>query len=158
MKQSAIVFHTGLTHLILTACLLTICLPLIIVSPSVRRTGLKSSQLNWERSFPFWQWYAHVTVRSCWAIVHWRLFAGGDVIIPALFCNSHHSTWTQRQHLRLWHWGLFMMTGQQAVHRSHRKYEHATLHTNMLWELLWAIFFTDDKCHRNVVSVSKLKD
>ncbi len=66
-------------------CYLSFWLPLIIVSPLVRKTGLKSSQLNWEGSFPFWQWYAHVTVTSCWATGRWRLLA---VIFSALLCRN----------------------------------------------------------------------
>lgn len=65
----------------------------------MKRTGLKSSQLNWEGSFPFWQWYAHVTDR-----VEQRATEGcGAVIFPALLCKNPDSTWRQ-SHLPVTGW------------------------------------------------------
>lgn len=92
-------------------CFQSFWLPLIIVSLPVRRTALESSQLNWEGSFPFWQWYAHVTVRSCWAIDHWKLFAGGDLFICNVLCYDHHTTWTQR-HVIQENWCLLIVAAK----------------------------------------------
>lgn len=78
-------------------------LPLIIVSPLVRRTDLKSSLLNWEGSFPFWQRYAHVTD---------HVEQQAAVIFSALLCKNLDSTWTHSHLLLQGYWDFFIVAAK----------------------------------------------